>query len=121
MSENGYVDWLWRHREELGLSLAFSLLSAVMVLMAGGDQVTKRKAFLVISAAFLVDAAATSFAMGAMNWPMFVAIPVGAVSGLVGLPVMMTVIRAGKRVEARADDIADKGINMIPGAKGGDK
>lgn len=118
MTEGGLIDWLWRHREELGLSLAFAFLSAIMVLMAGGDQVTRRKAFLVIFAALLVDAAATSLAMGVMAWPMFVAIPVGAVSGLVGLPLMMALIRAGKRVETRADDIADKGINMIPG---GDK
>lgn len=120
MSENGLIDWLWRHREELGLSLAFAFLSAIMVLMAGGDAVTRRKAFLVLFAALLVDAAATSLALGVMNWPMFVAIPVGAVSGLVGLPVMMTVIRAGKRVEDRADDLTDKGIDMLPG-KGGDK
>lgn len=121
MMDGGLIDWLWRHREELGLSLAFAFLSAVMVLMGGGDQITRRKAFLVLLAAMLVSTSASCVFLGVLGWPMFAAIPLGVLCGLVGLPVTMAAIRAGKRVEDRADDIADKGISLIPGQKGGDK
>jgi predicted membrane protein len=113
MNDGGLLKWWVSHLEELGLSLAFAFGGAGMVLWTGGGAVDRRKAAMVVVGALFVDAAAVSITQGVLGWSSFYAVPVGLLCGLVGLPVLMTAIRAGRRVENRADDIADKGIDMI--------
>ena len=57
------------------------------------------------------------FVIGFLGWSIFIAPFVGFVCGLVALPIIRTVIKSGNRVEMRADDLTDKGIDLLPGRK----
>ena len=112
------IAWWQRHIEELGLSLGMAFGGAGLTVWLGGDAVDRRKALKIIFAALFVDAATVSITQGYLGWSPFLAVPVGLVAGIVGLPVVMIAIRGSRRAENRAEDIADKGIDLLPGRKG---
>lgn len=81
---------------------------------------TPSQALIVIAAGQLVAAAAAVFVHGYLGWPVVVAPAFGAVCGVLGIVLVRTLVKGGKRVEDRADDLADKAVNMLPG-KGSDR
>jgi hypothetical protein len=113
-------DFLSVYSETLGVALGFSVAGAGFTLWLGDKRfpITKGQAVGTLFAAMMVACIATAFVHGYMGWSIFLSPFVGFVCGLIALPIIRTIIKGGQRVETRADDIADKGINMLPG---GDK
>lgn len=107
-------DWLHDNIETLGVSLAFAFAGSSFFL-AARDRVpfSPRRALVVIVSGLLLAAVATAFVQGYLNWSPFLAPIVGLVSGLVGVFILAAVARGGERIEERAPDIADRGIDRI--------
>lgn len=113
-------EFLNQYADTMGVTAVFALLGASFLLWTEADRkapLSRGRALTVLSAALLVSGIATAFVHGYLGWTIFVAPLVGAVSGLVALPLILAVAKGGRRVEMRADDIADKGIDLLPGKK----
>lgn len=111
--------------DTLGVTAAFAGLGSGMALWVNSNSAatgntTPSQALIVIAAGQLVAAAAAVFVHGYLGWPVVVAPAFGAVCGVLGIVLVRTLVKGGKRVEDRADDLADKAVNMLPG-KGGDR
>lgn len=118
-------DMTWReflanYADTLGITALFAFFGSGFLLWAGVDAVTpisKGRALIVLAAGQFVSGIATAFVHGYLGWSIFAAPAVGSVCGLVALPIIMAVAKGGRRVEMRADDLADKGIDLLPGRK----
>lgn len=113
-------DFLNQYADTMGVTAVFALMGASFLLWTEAGTkapLSRGRALTVLSAALLVAGVATAFVHGFLGWTIFVAPLVGVVSGLVALPLILTVAKGGRRVEMRADDIADKGIDLLPGKK----
>ncbi len=113
-------EFLQHHAETLGISAAFAFMGSAFLLFlqsisADATPISRGKATAVVVAALLVDAVATAFVHGYLGWSPFLTPFIGVMAGLVALPLLMTVIRSSRRIEERADDIADKGVSLLPG------
>ncbi len=108
-------EFLNHYADTLGVTAAFALLGSGFLLWVGADKVplSRGKALIVLAAGQFVSGIATAFVHGYLGWSIFVAPAVGSVCGLVALPIIMAVAKGGKRVEMRADDIADKAIDKV--------
>lgn len=111
--------------DTLGVTAAFAGLGSGMALWINAKrpkqgETTPSQALVVIAAGQLVAASAAIFVHGYLDWPVVVAPAFGAVCGVLGIVLIRTLVKGGQRVEDRADDLADKGISMLPG-KGGDR
>ena len=109
----GWKDFLANYAETLGVSALFAMLSSGMLLWIGSEPISKGRALMIVAAGQLVTGAATAFVHGYLQWSIFVAPAVGATCGLVALPVIWSVVKAGRRVEGHADDIADRAIDKV--------
>ena len=109
----GWHEFFDKYLETLGVSALFAALSSGMLLWIGSEPITKGRALLIVAAGQFVAAIATAFVHGYLNWSIFVAPAVGATCGLVALPAIWTVVRAGQRVEGHAEEIADKAIDKV--------
>jgi uncharacterized membrane protein len=103
------------YADTLAVALGFATVGAGFVLWINGrvQPITQGQALLVIAAALLVACIATAILHGYLGLSIFLAPLVGTVCGLVALPLIRAIIKAGTRVEARADDIADKAIDKV--------
>ncbi len=106
-------DFLSHYADTLGVTAMFAMLGSGFLLWIGSDPISKGKALAVLAAGQFVSGIATAFVHGYLGWSIFVAPAVGATCGLVALPIILAVAKGGKRVEARADDIADKAIDKV--------
>ena len=110
--------------DTLGVTAAFAGLGSGMALWINNKRpaidTSPGQALTVIAAGQLVAASAAIFVHGYLGWPVVVAPAFGAVCGVLGIVIIRTLVKGGQRVEDRADDLADKAVNMLPG-KGGDK
>ena len=110
---HSWRDFVATYAETLGVSAMFALLSSGMLLWIGSEPISKGRALLIVAAGQFVTGIATAFVHGYLQWSIFVAPAVGATCGLVALPVIWTVVKAGRRVEGHADEIADKAIDKV--------
>lgn len=111
-----WAQWWAANVETLGVALTFAFGGSGFLLWAvDKGPFSTGRVLSVIAAGQFVTGIATAFVHGYLGWSIFVAPAVGSVCGLVALPMIFAIAKGGKRVETRADDIADKGINMIPG------
>lgn len=109
----------WRdYAETLGVTLAFATASSGFALWNHPNP-TVRQGLSVIVAGVVVTAVATVVLHGYLAWSPLLAPLVGAVSGLVAMPVMFAVMRGGKRIEDRADDLTDAAIKRVTGKEAG--
>lgn len=115
---SAWAAWWQENAATLGITLAFAGFGSGIALRAGSPNLTNFTAVAVIGSGQLVSAAVAVAAHGVFGISPFYAPLIGLVCGLLGIFTVRTVLRGGGRVEQRADDIADKGINMIPGAGG---
>lgn len=109
----GWHDFLSKYAETLGVSALFAALSSGMLLWIGSEPITKGRALLIVAAGQFVASIATAFVHGYLQWSIFVAPAVGATCGLVAMPAIWTIVKAGRRVEGHADEIADKAIDKV--------
>jgi hypothetical protein len=109
----GWHEFLAKYAETLGVSALFAALSSGMLLWIGSEPITKGRALLIVAAGQFVASIATAFVHGYLNWNIFVAPAVGATCGLVALPAIISVVKAGKTVEGHAGDIAEKAIDKV--------
>ena len=118
----GWREFFSQFGETLGISATFAFAGSALLLWIDGNrkpatQATMGQAMAVIVAGLLVASCATSFVHGYLMWNIFVAPLVGFVCGLVAMPIVRAVVKGGRRVEARADDITDAGIEKLGGKK----
>lgn len=105
-------EFLNQYAETLGVALAFAFMgSALLLKVDNKPSPTPAQALTVILAGLLVASCATAFVHGYLGWNIFVAPFVGLVCGAVALPIFRTLIKASKRVEDRADDVADSALD----------
>lgn len=82
---------------------------------------TVQRIVMVVVAGQIVGVISAVSIFGYFAYSKFFAPAVGAVAGLIGLPVLRATTKIGVRVEERAPDIADKGIDVVADrAKGKD-
>ncbi len=115
-------DFVHHYADTLGVAAFFALLGSGLLLFVGSDKVplSRGRALTVLAAGQFVAAIATAFVHGVLGWSIFLAPFVGAVCGLVALPIILAVVKGGRRVEMRADDIADTALDKVGVKKGGD-
>lgn len=113
-------DFLNQYADTMGVTALFALLGSGFLLFIGGDRtpLSRGRAVIVLAAGQFVSGIATAVVHGYLGWSIFVAPAVGAVCGLVALPIILAVAKGGRRVEMRADDIADMGLDKIGVKKG---
>ena len=106
-------DFWGQYQETLGVTLAFAFMGAALLLKVDtkSPPPTPAQALMVIFAGLLVASCATAFVHGYLGWNIFIAPFVGLVCGAIALPFFRTLIKASKRVEDRADDVADSALN----------
>jgi len=109
----GWREFLSNYAETLGVSALFAALSSGMLLWIGSEPLTKGRALLIVAAGQFVASIATAFVHGYLQWSIFIAPAVGATAGLVALPAIFTVVKAGRRIEGHADELADKAIDKV--------
>jgi hypothetical protein len=97
----------------VGVSALFAILGGGMLMWIGAEPLSRGRALMIFSASQVVNAAATIFVHGYLQWSPFVAPVVGTVCGLVALPAIWTVVKMGRQVEGHADDIANKAIDKV--------
>lgn len=116
-------DFLHQYADTLGVTAIFALLGAGFLLFIGGDKapLSRGRAITVLAAGQFVSGIATAIVHGYLGWSIFLAPAVGSVCGLVALPLILAVAKGGRRVEMRADDIADSGLDRLGVKKGGDQ
>lgn len=115
---NSWAVWWHENAATLGITLAFAGLGSSIGLRAGSGNLSNFTAVAVIGSGQLVSAAVAVAAHGVFGLSPFYAPLVGLACGLLGIFLIRTVLRGGARVEQRSDDIADKGINLLPGGGG---
>jgi hypothetical protein len=105
----------WRsYQETLAIAAAFAFGGSGFVLWTVDNPSAKRGLLVIISGQF-VNAATTILVHGYLGWSIFVAPLVGLVCGIVAMPILNTVMKSGRRVEVRADDVADVVIKRVTG------
>lgn len=115
-------EFLHHYADTLGVAAFFALLGSGFLLFVGSERVplSRGRAITVLAAGQFVSGIATALVHGYLGWSIFVAPAVGSVCGLVALPIILAVARGGRRVEMRADDIADAGLDKLGVKKGPD-
>lgn len=122
MSSFNWIDWWQDNAATLGITLAFAGFGSAVALKAGDPaKQTNLRAVAVISSGQLVSGAVSVAAHGVFAVSPLYAPLIGVACGLLGIFAVRTVLRGGARIEERGDDLADKGIDMIPGGKGDHK
>lgn len=116
-----WQDWWQIHKETLGVGLTFAAIGSALSLIANKrlkeyDSVAVR-ALVVFVAGQFIGAAAMVVVHGILGWHVLLAPVVGGLSGVGGVIVINSLIRAFYRVEDKVTDIVDKGIAMLPGQK----
>jgi len=113
-------EFVVHYADTLGVTAVFALLGSGLLLFIGADKtpLSRGRAVTVLAAGQFVSAIATAFVHGYLGWSIFVAPAIGAVAGLVALPVILAVAKGGRRVEMRADDIADTALEKLSVKKG---
>lgn len=108
-------EFLHHYADTLGVAAFFALLGAGFLLFVGADKVplSRGRAISVLAAGQFVSGIATALVHGYLGWSIFLAPAVGSVCGLVALPIIMAVAKGGRRVEMRADDIADSALDKV--------
>lgn len=111
----------WENEADtLGITLFFSALGSAFMLWATdrSNPITKARAISVLVAGQLAGNIASAFVFGYLEWSIFLAPLIGTVAGLVGIFGLLTIIKAGKRVEDRSDDVGDIVIKKMGGRDG---
>lgn len=113
-------EFIHTYADTLGVTALFALLGSGFLLFVGADRtpLSRGRAVTVLAAGQFVSGIATAFVHGYLGWSIFVAPAVGSVCGLVALPLILAVAKGGRRVEMRADDIADSGLDKLGVKKG---
>lgn len=109
----GWHEFVTKYADTLGITALFAALSSGMLLWIGNEPITKGRALMIVAAGQLVASVATAVAHGYLQWSIFVAPAVGATCGLVAMPMIWSVVKAGKQVENHAGEIADKAIDKV--------
>lgn len=118
MSSFSWATWWQENATTLGVTLAFAGFGSAVALKASDpDKQTNLRAVAVIGAGQLVSGAVSVAAHGAFGISPLYAPLIGVACGLLGIFAVRTVLRGGARVEERGDEIADKGIDLIPGGE----
>lgn len=104
-----------QYADTVGVALVFALFGSGFALWASSNKkpITRGQALVVVAAGLLVASIATALVHGYLGWNIFLAPCVGFLCGLLALPIIWTVIRGGRRVEMRADDLADHGLERL--------
>jgi len=116
--DHPWHDFWNRFGETLGVALLFAIGTSSFVLWQTKDP-TVRQGLTVIVAGVLVSSAATAALNGYLGWHQFLAPAIGSVSGLVAMPLLFAVMKGGRRIETKADDITDAAIQRVTGKEGG--
>lgn len=116
------MSWLefWnRYADTFGVTAVFSALGSGFLLWRSAEKkpLTRGRVLMVVLGGLLVSAITTAMAHGYLGLSIFLAPLLGTICGLTALPLMSAVMKGGDRVEERAPDIADKGIDLLPGRK----
>ena len=112
-----WADFWHDFGETLGVALAFSVATSSFALWSTANP-TVRQGMSVIASGVLVSAAATAALNGYLGWHQLLAPAIGAVSGLVAMPLLFAIMRGSKRIEDRADDLTDAAIKRVAGKEG---
>ena len=105
----------WRdYAETLGIALAFAFGGSAFALWNVANP-TVRQGFSLIVGGQFVTAIATIVMHGYLGWSVFWAPAIGAVGGLCAMPILFAVMKGGKRIEDRADDLTDSAIKRVTG------
>jgi hypothetical protein len=116
MSAESWVQWWHENATTLGITLAFAGFGSAVALKASDPtKQTSMRAVAVITSGQLVAGAVSVAAHGVFGVSPLLAPGIGALCGVLGIFAVRTVLRGGARVEERGDDLADKGIDLIPG------
>lgn len=119
MSSFSWVSWWNENAATLGITLAFAGFGSGVGLKASDpSKATNMRAVAVIASGQLVSGATSVAAHGVFGLSPLYAPLIGVACGLLGIFAVRTVLRGGERIEQRGGDLADKGINMLPGGKG---
>lgn len=113
--------WWHENAATLGVTLACAGFGSALALKTGNsEKQTNTQAVVIIASGQLVAGAVSVMAHGVFNISPFYAPLIGVGCGLLGIFAIRTVLRGGARIEERGADIADKGIDLMPG-KGDDR
>lgn len=119
MSSFSWASWWHENATTLGITLACAGFGSAIALKAGdADKRSNLRAVAVIGAGQLVSGAVSVAAHGVFGISPLYAPLIGVACGLLGIFAVRTVLRGGARVEERGGDLADRGIDMLPGSKG---
>jgi len=113
-----WTDFVRDYAETLGVAIVFGVGTSGFILWNTKDP-TVKQGLSVIFAGIVVTAAATAALNGYLGWHQLLAPVIGAVSGLVAMPLMFAIMKSGKRVEEKADDITDAAIRRATGKEAG--
>lgn len=109
-----WSDFWKSYQETLAVAAAFAFGGAGFVLWTSNNPSVKRGLLVIISGQ-VVNGATMALTSGYLGWSIFVAPVVGLACGIVAMPILNTVMKGGKRVEERADDLTDAGIKRVTG------
>lgn len=110
--DHPWLDFWNKTAETLGIAAAFSFLGAGFLLWVTATEHSVRRGLTVIMGGQILTAASTAFVHGYLGWSIFIAPVIGLACGLVAVPILMAVIKAG---ETRAGDLIDAGIKKVTG------
>ena len=108
------------YSETIGVAAAFAFGGSGFVLWVTPASHEVKRGILVIIAGQIVTAATIALLNGYFGVSIFLAPVVGIACGIVAMPILNAVMKAGRRVEDRATDIADVVIKRGTGITGKD-
>lgn len=110
--EHPWLEFWNKTGETLGVAGVFSFLGSGFLLWVSPTAFTARSGLGVIIGGQLLQATATIFGIGYLNWHWAVAPILGLVSGLVGSFVLLAVIKVGRD---KAETVVEAGLNKVTG------
>lgn len=104
----------------IGVTMVFAAIGSGVMLWVRStkEPVTMSRAAFAFASGQFAALIITPIAFGVMLWSKFFAPLIGALCGLVGVFFIRGTVKGGERIEGRADDIADAGIDILK-KKGG--
>lgn len=110
--EHPWLDFWNKFGETLGIAAAMGFLGSAFLLFVTPEQHSMRRGLSVIFGGQILNAAATAFVHGYLNWSFYVAPAIGLACGLIGSFILLAVIKVGRE---RAVDVISAGINKVTG------